>query len=92
MPLLFGAPIIASGLVDLLAVVPVLRLLMPRVKAPFRNMLVALIASVLTWELIKFLQLPLWIKRDLLAVLSVAVAALFFRLARTVRLDNVQLQ
>jgi small-conductance mechanosensitive channel len=92
MPLLFEAPTSALGIVDLLAMVPVLGLLLPRVKATFRKMLFALIASMLTWQLIKLLQLPLWIKRDLLAAFSLAVVAVFLWLARRARRDSVQLQ
>ena len=70
-PLLYEAPAGVRGLVDLLAVVPVARLLSPRMRKPFRQILLALFASVLTWELIQSIQLPAWITRDVLAILSV---------------------
>ena len=92
MPLLSYAPASAIGLAYLLFVVPVVRLLMPRLPSRIRILPVALIASVLTWQLFKFLQVPVWIKRDLMAVFCLAVAATFWRLARAVRRDQVELQ
>ena len=81
-PLLFEAPAGVRGLVDVLAVVPVARLLSPRMRKPFRQMLFALFASVLTWELIQSIQLPNWITRDVLAILSLVVMVLFWGQSR----------
>ncbi|MCI0388398.1 MAG: mechanosensitive ion channel [Acidobacteria bacterium] len=92
MPLLYEAPISARGIVDILAVIPILRLLQPRLKASFRKMLFTLIASVLVWEAIKLIQFPLWIKRDLLMALCVVMAAAFLWLARSAKREGVELQ
>jgi small-conductance mechanosensitive channel len=51
-------------------------------RKPFRQMLLALFASVLTWELIQSIQLPAWITRDVLAILSVVVMILFWGQSR----------
>jgi hypothetical protein len=80
------------GLAYLLAVIPVVRLLLPRLPSRIRILPVALIASVLIWQLFRFLQVPIWIKRDLLAVLCLAVAALFWRLGRAVRREQAESQ
>ena len=45
-------------------------------------MLLALFASVLTWELIQSIQLPTWITRDVLAILSLLVVVLFWGQSR----------
>ncbi|RPJ51992.1 MAG: hypothetical protein EHM23_33440, partial [Acidobacteria bacterium] len=92
MPLLPGAPASATGLAYLICVVPVVRLLMPRLPSGIRILPVALIASVLIWQLFRFLQVPVWIKRDLLAVFCLAVMLMFWRLARGVRRDQAELQ
>jgi len=92
MPLLSDAPVSARGLAYLLAVVPVVRLLMPRLPSPIRILPVVLIGSVVTWQLISFLSVPLWIKRDLLAVFCLAVVATFWHLGRALRRDPVQHQ
>jgi small-conductance mechanosensitive channel len=68
MPLLPDGPKGARGLVYLIGMVPMIRLLMPRLKHPLRQMLVASIVSVFAWQLIIMPPLPLWLKRDLLAV------------------------
>ncbi len=92
MPLLYGAPASVRGLAYLLCVVPVVRLLMPRLPSRIRILPVALIASVLTWQLFRFLQVPVWIKRDLMAVFCLAVAAMFWWLGRAVRRNQAELQ
>ena len=47
---------------------------------------------MLTWQLFRFLQVPVWIKRDLMAVFCLAVAATFWWLARAVRRNQAELQ
>ena len=81
MPLLFGAPLSVIGVVNLMGIIPVMRLLKPRLSKPFRGMLVVLVVSVLSWHLIKFVQFPTWIKRDLLGLLTLGTIALFAWLA-----------
>ncbi|HWO02576.1 MAG TPA: mechanosensitive ion channel domain-containing protein [Blastocatellia bacterium] len=82
MPLLVEAPTSAKGILDLLFVVPVFRLLVPRVGPHFRRLLFVLVPAMLTWEVIGLLHLPIWIKRDLLAVFLAAVIAFLLWLAR----------
>jgi len=92
MPLASDAPASVRGLASLLTVIPVVRLLLPRLPSRIRILPVALIASVLIWQLLRFLQVPIWIKRDLLAILCLAVAAMFWRLGRAVRRDQTESQ
>ena len=92
MPLLPEAPISARGVVDLLSIIPVLRLLMPRLQTPFRRMLLSLVLSLLTWELLKFLRLVIWIRRDLLAIFIIAVVSIFYWLARKASRESSPLQ
>jgi potassium-dependent mechanosensitive channel len=77
MPLLFASPLSVVGVANLIAVVPMMTLLRPRLSKLAQRMLIVLVASVLLWHLIKFLQAPTWIKRDLLAVLMLFVIASF---------------
>jgi hypothetical protein len=53
LPLLYHAPNIAAGVVSLIGVLPVIRLLKRRLGETQQRMLVALIASVLTWHLVR---------------------------------------
>jgi len=76
MPLLYDAPVSAKAIVSLLGVIPVMRLLRPRLNRPFQRMVVVLIAIVVLVELIKFLHIAIWIKRDLLALSCLIIVAL----------------
>jgi len=76
MPLLYDAPEVARGLVYLIGVVPVVRLLKPRLTMPQRYLVITSIFSVLVWQfLILLTQFPLWIKRDLLEILALFLVA-----------------
>jgi len=77
MLLLFDAPNIVLGLVYLIGLVPVMRLLKPHLTKTSQWMLVALVVSVLMWHVIKLVQFPIWIKRDLIALFNLVVAGLF---------------
>jgi len=77
MLLLLDAPNIVLAVVYLIGLVPVLRLLKPHLTKTSQRMLVALILSVLMWHGIKLVQVSLWIKRDLIAIFSLAVVGLF---------------
>jgi small-conductance mechanosensitive channel len=90
-PLLHDAPQGVKGMVDLLGAWIVVRLLLPRLTPPFRKMLLALMASILTWEVIKLFQFPDWIERDLLLVFGVSFAALLWWLSRQARRSEVPL-
>ncbi|HXK62278.1 MAG TPA: mechanosensitive ion channel [Acidobacteriota bacterium] len=85
MPLLADAPAAATGLAFLLTVVPVVRLLMPRLTPQSRMLPVVLLVAVVVWQLIRFLEIPVWIKRDVMAVFCLVVVATFWRVARGVR-------
>ena len=73
----FDAPNVVLALVYLIGLVPVMRLLKPHLTKTSQRMLVALVASVLVWHFIKLVQFPIWIKRDLIALFTLAVAGLF---------------
>ncbi|HKR21557.1 MAG TPA: mechanosensitive ion channel domain-containing protein [Pyrinomonadaceae bacterium] len=77
MPLLFAAPLSVVGVANLIAVIPMMTLLRPRLTKPSQWMLLVLVASVLLWHLIKFLQVTTWFKRDLFALLTLGVIAAF---------------
>ncbi|HSE20030.1 MAG TPA: mechanosensitive ion channel domain-containing protein [Pyrinomonadaceae bacterium] len=87
-PLLYDAPNSAVGLLNLIGIIPVLRLLKPRLKKSLQKMLVFLIVSVLLWNLIKALQFSVWLKRDLLAVFTLFVGAVFVWLVREANRDS----
>ena len=82
MPLLYDAPNSAIGLVNLIALVPITGLLKPRLTRTYQRLLLALIATVLAWPCVKLFQVPTWFKRDLLALFTLCVIALFILLAR----------
>jgi len=84
-PLLYDAPTSVRGLLDLAAVLPVVRLLLPRTKGAFRLLVIASIVSVLTLEFIRLTQIQIWIKRDLFAIFTAAVVCWVFWLARRTR-------
>ena len=73
MPLLHDAPKGVRGLVYLIGVVPMVRLLLPRLENLQRQMLVTSIVSLLVWQFIIIPQLPLWIKRDLLEIFALSL-------------------
>ncbi len=75
-PLLYDAPSSVVGVVYLIGLIPVTRLLKPRRTKPLQRMLVVLILSVLSWHLIKLFEFPIWLKRDLSALFTLAVIAL----------------
>jgi small-conductance mechanosensitive channel len=91
-PLLYGAPNSAIALVNVVGLIPIFRLLKPRLPNIGQQMLVALVASVLSWHLIKLFRFPIWIKRDLLALFALGVAALFVWLARKRGYENANLR
>jgi potassium efflux system protein len=89
MPLLYDAPNIVVGLAGLIGVVPVTKLLKPRLSKTFQRMLVASIASVFLWHFIKVLQISTWIKRDIYVLFNLLVIGLFVWLARKARRENL---
>src|SRR4030095_9768060 len=76
LPLLYDAPNSVIGVVYLIGLIPVARLLKPRRTRPLQRMLVVLFLSVLSWHLIKLFEFPIWLKRDLSALFTLAVIAL----------------
>jgi small-conductance mechanosensitive channel len=91
MGLLYDAPNIAISAVNLIGTIPTIRLLLPRVTKPFQKLLLALIASVLFWALIKLLAIPVWIKRDLIAVFTLIIISLCVWLALQARRSDIKL-
>ncbi len=85
MPLLFAAPLSVIGLANLIAVVPMMTLLRPRLSKLSQRMLIVLVASVLLWHVTKLLQAATWIKRDLLALLMLFLIASFVWFIREAR-------
>lgn len=81
-PLLYGAPNSAIGLVNLIGMVPVIRLLKPRLTKTSQRLLLALIASVLAWPFVKLFPFSTWLKRDLFALFTLCVIASFIWLGR----------
>jgi potassium efflux system protein len=82
MPLLYDAPNSAIALVNLIGIIPVTRLLKPRLTKPYQRLLLALIASTLLWPLIKLLPFATWFKRDLLALFTLGTITVFVWLGR----------
>ncbi|HEU4769976.1 MAG TPA: mechanosensitive ion channel domain-containing protein [Pyrinomonadaceae bacterium] len=82
MPMLFAAPLSVIGFANLIAVFPMMTLLRPRLSKLSQRMLLVLVASVLLWHLIKFLQIATWLKRDLFALLVLGVIAAFVLFVR----------
>jgi len=75
-PFLYDAPNSVIGVVYLIGLIPVTRLLKPRRTKPLQRMLVVLILSVLSWHLLKLFEFPIWLKRDLSTLFTLAVIAL----------------
>jgi small-conductance mechanosensitive channel len=88
MPLLHAAPVSARSIVYFVGVVPVIRLLQPRLTRTYNRMLIAAIVSLLVWQVIIFLRLPIWIKRDLLEVFALLVVGGFVWLASHSKQDE----
>lgn len=88
MPLLYDAPLSVIGVANLLVVIPVVRLLAPQLTKPYQQKLISLIISVLLFHLIKFLQFPTWMKRDLLVLLTIAVIGVFVWIGRKAIREN----
>jgi small-conductance mechanosensitive channel len=88
LPLLYDAPNIAVSIVNLIGIVPVIRLLKPRLRKIFQQMVVALVIAVLVLAVIKVLQLSFWLKRDLFALFTVALVAVFAWLAHKARQER----
>ena len=81
-PLLYDAPNSAIGLVNLVGIIPVTRVLSPRLTKPYQRLLLALIAGTLLWPIIKLLPFATWFKRDLLAIFTLATITVFVWLGR----------
>lgn len=92
MPLLFAAPLSVIGVANVVAVIPMMRLLRPRLSKLSQRMLIALVISVVLWHLIKFFPVATWVKRDLLALLTLLVIGLFVWFVRAARLRNLDQQ
>ena len=88
MPVLYDAPKGARSLLYLIGVVPVVRLLRPRLTPLRRELLTASIISLLVWQFVILPQLPLWIKRDLLQVFVVLVVVWFGWIVYQVQRDK----
>ena len=81
-PMLYDAPLSVIGIANLLVVIPVIRLLLPQLTKPYQRMLISLIAGVVLFHLIKFVQFPTWVKRDLLVLLTLVIIGVFGWLKR----------
>jgi len=92
MPLLFAAPLSVIGLANLIAVIPMMTLLRPRLSKLSQRMLISLVISVVSWHLIKVIPVATWVKRNLLAVLTLLVIALFVWFVRQARSRNLDQQ
>jgi small-conductance mechanosensitive channel len=77
LPLLYRAPDIAIGLISLIGIIPVVRLLKPRLTTAHQRMLSALIVSTVSWHVIRSFHFAAWIKRDLIAVFEIGVIGCF---------------
>ena len=77
MPLFHDAPRGARSLLYLIGIVPAIRLLKPRLPPARRQILVATIVSLLVWQFIIFLSIPLWLKRDLVEIFIVLMVGWF---------------
>jgi small-conductance mechanosensitive channel len=89
LPLLYDAPNIAIALVSTIGVIPVVRLLKPRLSRTHQSMLVALIMTMLASHALTALYIRTWVKRDLLILFYVAVIGVFVALARECRRQDV---
>ena len=77
MPLFHDAPRGARSLLYLIGIVPAIRLLKPRLTPARRQILIGSIVSLLVWQLIIFLRVPLWLKRDLVEIFILLVVSWF---------------
>jgi potassium-dependent mechanosensitive channel len=82
LPMLYDAPLSVIGITNLLVVIPVIRLLLPQLTKPYQRMLISLIFGVLLFHVIKFVQFPTWVKRDLLILLTLVIIGVFGWLKR----------
>lgn len=92
LPLLYDAPSIAISVVHLLGMIPVVRLLKPRLTAISQRQLMAVIVSVPAWYILKILPLSFWLKRDLFAAFALVITGTFIVLARASRRGDQNLQ
>lgn len=88
MPLFHDAPRGARSLLYLIGIVPAIRLLKPRLTPARRQILVGSIVSLLVWQLIIFLRVPLWLKRDLVEIFIVLVVSWFAWLTHKARKER----
>ena len=88
MPLFHDAPRGARSVLYVIGVVPAIRLLKPRLTPARRQILIASIVSVLVWQLVIFLRVPLWIKRDLVQIFIVLVVSWFAWLTQKARQER----
>lgn len=89
MPLFHDAPRGARSLLYLIGIVPAIRLLKPRLTPARRQILIGSIVSLLVWQLIIFLRVPLWLKRDLVEIFIVLVVSWFVWLTHKARQERV---
>lgn len=82
MPFFHDAPKGARSLLYVVGIIPALRLLKPRLSPVRRQILIASIVGLLVWQLIIFLSVSLWLKRDLVEIFIVLIIALLGWLAR----------
>ncbi|HEX5602192.1 MAG TPA: hypothetical protein VFX63_06555, partial [Pyrinomonadaceae bacterium] len=88
MPLFHDAPRGARSVLYVIGIVPALRLLKPRLTPARRQILIASIVSVMVWQLVIFLRVPLWIKRDLVQIFIVLVVSWFAWLTQKARQER----
>ena len=88
MPLFHDAPRGARSLLYLIGIVPAIRLLKPRLTPARRQILIGSIISLLVWQLIIFLRVPLWLKRDLVEIFIVLVVSWFAWLTHKARQER----
>jgi len=88
MPLFHDAPRGARSLLYLIGIVPAIRLLKPRLTPARRQILIGSIVSLLVWQLIIFLRVPLWLKRDLVEIFIVLVVSWFAWLTHKARQER----
>ena len=88
MPLFHDAPRGARSLLYLIGIVPAIRLLKPRLTPARRQILIGTIVSLLVWQLIIFLRVPLWLKRDLVEIFIVLVVSWFAWLTHKARQEK----
>jgi len=88
MPLFHDAPRGARSLLYLIGIVPAIRLLKPRLTLARRQILIGSIISLLVWQLIIFLRVPLWLKRDLVEIFIVLVVSWFAWLTHKARQER----